>query len=63
MNIGKTVVKLRTEKGLTQEALAKKAKLSWPFMSQIESGKRGVRMKTLEKLAKALGVKPGALME
>jgi transcriptional regulator with XRE-family HTH domain len=63
MNIGKTVAKLRAAKQLSQADLAKRTKLSRPYIVQIENGKRGVRVITLQKLAKVLGVEPGDLMK
>jgi DNA-binding XRE family transcriptional regulator len=46
----------REYRGMTQDALATAAHISKPFISQIESGKRGGSMRTLKKLAAVLGV-------
>ena len=48
---------LREEKGLTQDALAKRARLTKPYISQLESGARkNPSLPALERLAKALGI-------
>jgi len=48
---------MREARGLTQDELAKKAKLSKPYISQIENGvRKNPSLPTLERLAKALGV-------
>jgi len=52
------VVALRTarkEQGLTQEALAKKAKLPRTTVTKIESGSRNATLETLMSLAGAMG--------
>ena len=46
----------REYRGLTQEALSAKAKISKPFLSQIENGARAPSIATAKKLAKALAV-------
>ena len=48
--IGLRIKELRTEKGLTQEAVAWKAEVDRTFMNHIENGKRNVSIDTLEKL-------------
>ena len=48
---------LREEKGLTQDALAKRAKLTKPYISQLEGGARkNPSLPALRRLARALGV-------
>jgi transcriptional regulator with XRE-family HTH domain len=48
---------LRLRKGLTQQALAKKADgMSYTFLSNIERGKVDPSLSTLMRLAAALGV-------
>jgi transcriptional regulator with XRE-family HTH domain len=49
--------------GLTQTALAKRAKLARPYLSQLEAVQREPSIVTVTKLARALGVKPGALLD
>jgi len=54
---------LREQQGLTQEELAKKAKLTKPYISQLESGARGnPSVSAVKNLAKALGVQMQTLL-
>ena len=48
--IGLRIKDLRTEKELTQEAVAFKAEIDRTFMNHVENGKRNVSVETLEKL-------------
>ena len=56
--LGKKIKELRKRKGLTQEKLAEYAKVETPSISNIENGKNYPNHETLEKISKALGVKP-----
>lgn len=47
---------------MSQEALADAAKLHRTHISLIERGQRSVRLETIERLARALGVQPAELM-
>ena len=47
---------LRKAKGMTQEALAEKAKLHWTYVGGIERGEREPAFTAIGKLASALGV-------
>jgi len=58
-----TIKRLRERRGLTQEALAKRAGLHRVYVAQIEGQTKTPSIPTLEKLAKALGVKVGRLLE
>lgn len=60
--LGKQVVRLREEAGLTQEALAHAAGLHWTYVGQIERGERNLTYKNLLKLARGLGVDPAKLL-
>jgi XRE family transcriptional regulator, regulator of sulfur utilization len=54
---------LREKRGWTQEQLAEKAGLDYKYYQLIETGQRTApALKTVEKLAKALGVKPWVLL-
>jgi transcriptional regulator with XRE-family HTH domain len=53
---------LRTAKGMSQEQLADAAGLHRTHVSLIECNRRSVRLESLERLAKALGVEPGELV-
>lgn len=51
--IGYRIKELRTEKNLTQEAVAFKAEIDRTFMNHVENGKRNVSVETLEKIITA----------
>jgi len=56
-DVGKAIQKVRLEKGLTQEDLARKADMPYTTLAKIESGMvTNPRMKTLQKIANALAV-------
>jgi transcriptional regulator with XRE-family HTH domain len=51
------IKELRERLGLTQEAFAEKAGLTYKYYQHVEAGrKRDIRFSTLEKLAKACGM-------
>lgn len=50
--------RLRNAKGLTQEALAERAKINRNYVGMIEGEKNSPTIKMLEKLAQALDVDP-----
>ena len=54
--VGLAIRHLRLERGLSQEALAKSARLNRTYMSGVESGKRNITLQTVTRLAEALGV-------
>ena len=56
MEIGKKIKELRKAKGLTQDQLARVARLLRPNLARIEAGKHRPTMDTLEKIAAALKV-------
>ena len=52
------VKELREARGLSQEAFAEKAGLGYKYYQHVESGRRrDIRLSTIEKLAKACGLK------
>ena len=57
----KTLRELRTERGLSQWALADKAGLDHNYIGMIERGERNVAIFNVVKIAKALGVPPAEL--
>lgn len=57
------LVKLRRRKALSQRDLGRAAGLAHDTIGQIERGERNAQMKTIRKLADALGVEPHELME
>lgn len=53
----------RLSRGLTQEELARRARLSRPNLSAVERGRREVSLGTLRALAMGLDVRPGMLVD
>ena len=58
-----TIKRFRERRGLTQTALARAAGVHRVYVAQIESQTKVPSIATLEKLAKALGVKVARLLE
>jgi transcriptional regulator with XRE-family HTH domain len=61
--IGPTVRRWRRRRGLTQEALAARAGLSRPFVARVETSRQVPSLPTLARLARALRVPLGTLLE
>lgn len=55
ISFGKRVAELRKGNSLTQQQLADRTGLSLVSIAYIETGKRWVRLSTLDRIAKALG--------
>ena len=58
-----TLLLWRRHRGLTQDALARRAGIARPNLSTIEQGRREVTLTTLRALAAALDVRPGVLAD
>lgn len=57
------VRELREARGLSQEAFAEKAGLTYKYYQHVEAGRRrDIRMSTVEKLAKACGLQLSELL-
>ena len=56
--IAKMLIHLRTELGLTQQEVAKRASTSYSQISRIESGRHDVNTETLDRVFRSLGVTP-----
>jgi transcriptional regulator with XRE-family HTH domain len=55
---------LRETLGLSQEAFAERAGLTYKYYQHVEAGrKRDIRLSTLQKLAKACGLEPAELLD
>lgn len=62
-DLGTNLRELRKSLGLTQEDVAQRSGVHATEVSRIEGGKRDPKVSTLERLARAVGVKPGQLLE
>lgn len=63
ISFGKRVRTLREAKGVSQEELAENAGLDRTYISSVERGKRNISLLNIERIAKALAVKPAKLLE
>jgi transcriptional regulator with XRE-family HTH domain len=61
--IANNIRDIRIKRQMSQEALAAKAGISISYMGYIERAEKAITVVRLEKIAKALGVKPGLLLE
>ena len=61
--VGANIVALRTERGLTQEALALRSGISRNVLIDVEHGRRGLLYERLFDLAEALEVSVAALLQ
>ena len=61
--LGENLKRIRTEKGITQGDIARALEMDKSFVSNIENGKTNPTLATIAKLAKAIGVSVGELME
>lgn len=60
---GRAIKALRVERGISQEELADLANIQRPTLSSIETGASDPRLGTVFKLAEALGLPVGTLLE
>lgn len=61
--LGNRVQKARKKMGLTQEELADKIGVRRVYMGYVEQGRNTPSLETLQKLARALGVSLGSLID
>jgi putative transcriptional regulator len=61
--MSKRLKRLRTEKAMSQAALAQRAGLTREYVNKLEAGKQDPSLTTITALAKALGVPVPALLE
>ncbi len=61
--VGDNIRFIREKRGWTQEDLSIKTKMSKTFIGDIERGQKSPTIISLEKIAKALRVKPSQLLE
>lgn len=61
--LGTNLRQARERLGLTQEQVAERSGVHSTEVSRIEGGKRDPKISTLERLARAVEVKPGRLLD
>ena len=61
--LGMTLKRLREAKGLSQDALARKASITREYVNKLEAGRYDPTVGVLKRLAKALGVRVTQLLE
>jgi len=62
-NLGANLREARKNLGLSQEQVAERSGVHATEVSRIEAGKRDPRVSTVERLARAVGLNPGQLLE
>ena len=60
--LGQNLKRIRTEKGISQGDIVKTLGMPKSFISNIENGKTNPTLSTITKLAKAIGVSVGELI-
>jgi len=63
ITVGKRIRILRLERGWTQQILADHAELTREHLSELESGKKEIGLRALDRIAKALEVLPAKLFD
>lgn len=61
--LGLNIKRIREEKGMTQGDIHRKTGMDRGYISRVESGLKNPTIFNLEKIAKALGVKPDVLLK
>ncbi|MCM8568907.1 helix-turn-helix domain-containing protein [Gramella jeungdoensis] len=56
LKVGKRILHLRNDLGLSQEKLALKADIDRTYLTGVENGKRNISIKNIEKICKALEI-------
>lgn len=60
--LGRAIAAMRCERGLKRMELVVEAAVSYPFLAEIESGKKNPSKPTLDRIADALKVTPSELL-
>lgn len=60
-SFGRRVQQLRKEKGLSQEKFALSIDMDRTYLASVESGKRNISIRNIQKIADGLGVSLSAL--
>lgn len=61
--LGRAARARREELGLSQEAVARRAKMDRAYLSNLESGSRNPSVDVVDRLARALDTTPGQLLD
>lgn len=61
--VGRNIKRVRTRRGWTQQVLAVRAGTTRFYVAQMEAGSKQCSLEMLERVAKALRVRPGALLD
>jgi len=61
--LGQNLKKLRSKKGISQGGIARTLKVHKSYISNIENGKSNPTLKTITKLARAIGVSTDELLK
>ena len=56
VKVGQRIKELRTQLGISQEALANKAEIDRTYVTDVENGRRNISIQNIEKLVVALQV-------
>ncbi|HLF69790.1 MAG TPA: helix-turn-helix transcriptional regulator [Actinomycetota bacterium] len=62
-SLGRAIQVVRTSKGMSRRELAEASEISYPYLSEIETGKKEGSSRILLKVAGVLGMKPSELLE
>ena len=62
VRVGRRIRALRTERGWTQTMLADHAELAREHLSELENGNKEIGLRTLDRIATALGLSLGQLL-
>lgn len=60
--VGRNVRRIRSQRGVSQEALAVELDVHRTYMGAVERGERNLTLRTVERLAAGLGVVPSELL-
>ena len=63
LTLAYNIRRARTDKGLSQEALADLCELHRTYVGSVERGERNISVDNIEKIAIALNVKPAQLLQ
>jgi transcriptional regulator with XRE-family HTH domain len=61
--LGRAIKVLRTERGLNRREVAEDSEVSYPYLSEIENGRKKPSSRALLAISEALGVRPHEVLE